>query len=294
MRTQGPYGLEDAVGAGGARLVALGLVLAPLLWSLPLALMTAELACMMPESGGHVLWVYRAFGPFWSCVNSVFAFACSVFDNALYPALFIDYLSAALYGARGTMPFGAQVALKVGLLAAVTLLNIRGVNAVGVTAIGVGAAVLAPFVVMLLWGAPKFNLHWLHAGEPQPVNWAKLVTILLWNTSGFDAVGTCAAEVRVPGVAYPRALGVGVLLMVVTYALPVLLGVSVLPDYSMWHDGMFVDVANLVGGQPLKVPVWVGSLHAVYATPWAALLLTSGCTLLLTGFHFTALAEVGS
>lgn len=71
---QGPYGLEDSVGAGGALLVFIGLLVLPFMWCAPLAFMTAELACMIPESGGHVLWVYRAFGPFWSFVNSCYAF----------------------------------------------------------------------------------------------------------------------------------------------------------------------------------------------------------------------------
>lgn len=60
----GAYGLEDAVGAGGPMLALVALALVPWLWSYPTALMTAELSSAMPEDGGYVVWVLRAFGRF--------------------------------------------------------------------------------------------------------------------------------------------------------------------------------------------------------------------------------------
>lgn len=81
----GPYGFEDVVGSAGGKLALLGLLLALLLWSTPLALTTAELASMIPEAGGHVAWIHRAFGPFYSFVNCSFTLAYCIFDAALYP-----------------------------------------------------------------------------------------------------------------------------------------------------------------------------------------------------------------
>ena len=37
----------------------------PLVWSVPEALITAELATTFPENSGYVAWVTAAFGPFW-------------------------------------------------------------------------------------------------------------------------------------------------------------------------------------------------------------------------------------
>ena len=65
----GPYGFEESVGAAGVKYTLLGLVCVPWIWSIPLALMTAELSSAMPENGGHILWVDRAFGSFWSYLN---------------------------------------------------------------------------------------------------------------------------------------------------------------------------------------------------------------------------------
>ena len=62
----GAYGLEDAVGAAGPAWALLAILVVPWVWSLPMALMTAELTAAMPEDGGYVVWVERAFGQFWA------------------------------------------------------------------------------------------------------------------------------------------------------------------------------------------------------------------------------------
>lgn len=56
---------QDAVSAGGPLLAILGFLILPLIWSVPEALITAELATTFPENSGYVAWVTAAFGPFW-------------------------------------------------------------------------------------------------------------------------------------------------------------------------------------------------------------------------------------
>ena len=62
---RGHFVLQDAVSAGGPLLAILGFLLLPLIWSVPEALITAELATTFPENSGYVAWVTAAFGPFW-------------------------------------------------------------------------------------------------------------------------------------------------------------------------------------------------------------------------------------
>ncbi|KAL2608951.1 hypothetical protein R1flu_027524 [Riccia fluitans] len=351
----GPYGFEPTVGAGGPGLMLLGLLVVPIVWAAPLAFMTAELSCMIPESGGHVLWVYRAFGPFWSFVNSCFAFTCSVLDNALYPVLFVEYLSALIYEGKQDMPYGWSVFIKIFIIFIVTVINILGISIVGMVSVILGMLVLAPFISMCLIGLTHLNFDWMgledewasppgtmQPSHSSPVDWGKFLILLLWNTSGsvlppasdfesssfvfiFDAAGTCASEVRNPGQAFPKALTTSVGLMVGVYALPTLIGVSVLPDSKLWKEGTYVIVAKLIGGNILKgwmgfsavssalgllltrlctnsrivygmalveqAPSMFSKLHPVYATPWVAILATSICTLFMTGFNFYSLAE---
>lgn len=57
--------LQDAVSSGGPLLAILAFCILPLVWSVPEALITAELATAFPENSGYVAWVTAAFGPFW-------------------------------------------------------------------------------------------------------------------------------------------------------------------------------------------------------------------------------------
>ena len=53
MVSGGPYGIEDILGgAGFARAIVILLVL-PIVWSLPTALMIGELASAIPVEGGY-------------------------------------------------------------------------------------------------------------------------------------------------------------------------------------------------------------------------------------------------
>ena len=56
---------QDAVSEGAPLLAVLGFLVLPIVWSVPEALVTAELATAFPENSGYVAWVTAAFGPFW-------------------------------------------------------------------------------------------------------------------------------------------------------------------------------------------------------------------------------------
>lgn len=62
----GAFGLEALIGAVGPGWAVALIVVTPLIWSLPTALMVAELATLMPEEGGYYVWVREALGPFWA------------------------------------------------------------------------------------------------------------------------------------------------------------------------------------------------------------------------------------
>jgi amino acid transporter len=122
----GDYGIEDTVGAAGARLTLLGLLILPWIWSLPIALMTAELSSMIPESGGYVVWVHRAFGPFWAHQNAMWNLVSNTFDNALYPVMFVDYLR--YFPAFKHLVGMQRWLVSISMLGCVTGLNLLGVD----------------------------------------------------------------------------------------------------------------------------------------------------------------------
>src|SRR6202020_800711 len=92
MVSGGPYGIEDILGgAGFARAIVILLVL-PIVWSLPTALMIGELASAIPADGGFYIWVRRALGPFWGYQEGWLSLFVSIFDMAIYPSIFVLYL----------------------------------------------------------------------------------------------------------------------------------------------------------------------------------------------------------
>ena len=103
----------------------MGLLILPWIWSLPIALMTAELGSMIPEAGGYVVWIHRAFGPFWSHQNAVWNLVANAFDNALYPVMFVDYL-------RYFPAFKHLVGFKRWLVSVSMLCSVTGLNLLGV------------------------------------------------------------------------------------------------------------------------------------------------------------------
>ncbi|KAJ6307224.1 hypothetical protein OIU76_017088 [Salix suchowensis] len=88
----GPYGEESAVGAAGPLWAILGFLIFPFIWSIPEALITAELATAFPGNGGFVIWAHQAFGPFWGSLMGSWKFLTGVLNLASYPVLCIDYL----------------------------------------------------------------------------------------------------------------------------------------------------------------------------------------------------------
>jgi amino acid transporter len=317
----GAYGLEDAVSAGGALIVLLGILILPWVWSFPTALMTAELSTALPEDGGYVVWVDKAFGRFWAFQEGWLSWLCSFADNALYPVMFVDYLAFL----RGDMSALERWLVGTALIIVVTRLNVRGTRLVGVSSVIFGALVLAPFMAMFLLGIPQIDAsRWLQHGGS--FNWPLLVSTLLWNTSGWDNAGCCAGEVADPQRTYPRAMVYTVLLVTAVYLLPVAVGIGVDANTATWKEGDFPKVAALIGGAQLGTWLTIGALisavgmlnallctsarvpyamavrgmlpqtlaarHKKYATPWKAILVNSLGVAALIPFSFQELIEV--
>lgn len=317
----GAYGLEDAVGAGGPLLVLLGILLLPWLWSLPTALMTAELSAALPEDGGYVIWVEKAFGRFWGFQEGWLSWLCSFADNALYPVMFVDYLAYL----RGDMAPLERWLIGAALIVVVTWLNIRGTRLVGVSSLLFTLLVLAPFAAMVVLGAPQVDpTQWLK--HSVKTNWPLLLSTLLWNTSGWDNAGCCAGDVANPQRVYPRAMIVTVVLVTAAYLLPVAVAIGVDPNTHSWKEGDFPRVAAAIGGPWLGTALTLTGLvsaagmlnallctsarvpfamaeramlpralavrHPQFATPWKAILINSIGVALLIPFSFQELIEV--
>ncbi len=260
MVSGGPYGIEDILGgAGFARAIVILLVL-PILWSLPTALMIGELASALPEDGGFYVWVRRALGPFWGYQEGWLSLSASIFDMAIYPVIFVTYLGkfdpALTAGWHG-------YAWSLAVVMACCLWNLRGAPAVGEGSIGLFILLLSPFAIFVLLGVwHGFTahpvVHWGQNGSQAALSTAVLVA--MWNYMGWDNASTVAQEVENPQRNYPRAMVAAAALAAVTYILPLLAmalsGLSV----ESFSTGDWMAAAKSIGGPLLALAVVAGGV----------------------------------
>jgi len=259
MVSGGTYGTEDIVhGAGYGRAILI-LLLTPLLWSLPTAFMIGELSSALPKEGGYYAWVRRAMGNFWGFQEAWLSLAASVFDMAIYPTLFVLYLDRLFpwfnEGHRGLM-------VGLGVVALCALLNIAGVKVVSTTSLWLFFALSAPFVAIVCIAPFKFGA--LAQAVTKPTNSGiDILTgllICMWNYMGWDNASTIATEVERPQRTYPRAMLAAVVIVAISYIVPVAgMWMTGLPACA-WETGFWADVAGMMGGPWLRVALALGGM----------------------------------
>ena len=102
----------------------------------------AEMGGALPEEGGYVTWVRRAFGPFWGFQVGWWSWLNSFVDVAVYPALFADYLRFW----RPEMTAVERWVIALGFVWLLTALNLTGVRITGWGAVALAVGALAPIV----------------------------------------------------------------------------------------------------------------------------------------------------
>lgn len=255
MVSGGPYGLEDLIGQTGYGVAIAVLCLVPLLWSLPTALMVGELASAIPDRGGFYIWVQRALGDFWAFQEVWLSLTASIFDMALYPTLFVAYLS---FLSPGLTAGWHGIAMGLGLIAACYLWNLHGAHHVGKGSTILGALLLAPFVLLTLEALWRAHTQ-LPPTHAHPDFFAGLM-VAMWNFMGWDNCSTIASEVENPQKNYPRALLITLSLIILSYVLPVLAMRHAGVPVSAWTTGSWAAVAGSIGGSLLRDGVVIGGV----------------------------------
>ncbi len=325
----GPYGLETIVQSGKGMALAL-IVVVGIIWALPIALLSAELGSAIPEEGGYYEWVKRGIGPRagFSCAWLTYLYSCV--DVAIYPVLFVKYLGALGFDLSDPI---ANITVRVAMVVPLTWLNIRGAVSTGNAALLFALTLLVPFVVMLAMGIVPSAEHFGHIISPLTSpgisTTAAIATglfVIMWNYLGWDSISTISREMKDAPRIFPKALMIGLPLVILFYFLPVFVGLNAVPDISKWTEGSWPTIAAAVGGKSLGIAVGIGGLlsaaglfvagllaasripfvlsadgylpqaftklHKKYATPSRAIITSAVIYVILSGFSFEQLAEV--
>ena len=260
MVSGGPYGIEDILGGAGYGWAIVILLLLPLVWSLPTALMIGELASAIPADGGFYIWVRRALGPFWGSQESWLSLSASIFDMALYPSIFVLYLSK--FAPEFTAGWRGYV-WSLAVVVICCIWNLRGARAVGEGSLLLSALLLSPFALFVVLGFCKGLLQhpaaqW--AGNSASAGatgtaFSTAVLVAMWNYMGWDNASTVAQEVEDPQRNYPRAMISTAVLTAITYILPLAAMAFAGLTAASFSTGDWVSAARALGGSAGQ---WLG------------------------------------
>lgn len=256
----GPYGEEPAVQAAGPLFALLGFLVFPFIWSIPEALVTAELSTAFPGNGGFVIWADRAFGPFWGSLMGTWKFLSIVINIAAFPILCVDYVEKIFPVLESGWPRYVAIFAMILILA---FLNYTGLAIVGYVAVVLAIISLSPFILMTLISIPKIRpRRWISLGQKGvKKDWNLYFNTLFWNLNFWDNVSTIAGEVDKPHKTFPLALLVAVIFTCLSYLFPLFAVIgSVTVDQSRWETGFHAEAAQIIAGNWLKVWLEIGAV----------------------------------
>ena len=283
--TGGPFGLEDMVTTSGPGLTLIYLLALPFFWCIPVSLVSAELTTAMPVEGGFYRWTRAAFGDFWGFLAGWWNWSASFLLGGAYAVLFTDYLVYYFPGITGWKHYLVSLAL----IAAITWINVRGIQMVGQVATGLEIFIFVPVATMIVMGLFRWHhnpfVPLIPPHQPTFKIFGVGLALGLWLYSGYEQLSTVAEEVENPQRAYPRALALVVPLSIAAYFLPTLAGLASAGNWRQWHTGFFSDAAKLIGGP------WLGTWMTLAAMVGNVALLNS--TVLTTTRMPFAMAEDG-
>jgi APA family basic amino acid/polyamine antiporter len=207
------------------------------------ALTYAELGAMFPQAGGAYVYIRRAFGP-------LLAFLCGWMTML---SIATGALAAVAMGFAGYverfLPLGA-IGGRIGL-AALTLTVLCGTNYVGVRpgafvqnvltvakVAALAALIVAGVVMFAALGTPPAAPDAPAPRESIVAGFAAAFVAVLFTVGGWQQMNMVAGEIRDPDRNIPRALAIGIGIVIVIY-----LGANVVYLRALGRDGLAASAA---------------------------------------------------
>jgi amino acid transporter len=254
----GPFGFEAMVSTSGPGLALIFILVVPLLFSVPIALATAEMATAMPVEGGFYRWTRAAFGDFWGFHCGWWNWTGTFFMSAAYGVLMADYIGELRPLTRAEHWLIAFV-----FLALVGYLNIRGIRLVGNLTLILLLLALLPVAIFTAQGFAHARFNPFHPLLATNRSWRETfglgLALALWIYSGYEQLSTVSEEIEQPERNFPRGLAIVVPLAVITFFLPMAAGLAALGNWQAWDTGYIVQAARLVSGPGLETVMFAAA-----------------------------------
>lgn len=248
-------------------------LLAGILFFVPLALVSAELATGWPETGGIYIWAREAFGKKWG----FFTIWVQWFNNILWFLTVMSFIGATLaYCINPNLVNNATYMLMIVFVFfwVATIVNFWGLHASSLLC--TVAAIAGTIFPMLL--ITVFSGVWIIMGKPVCIqfNWHSflpdlsnidnlvLLTAMLYGLTGIEMSAIHAGDVKNPQRDYPKAIFWSVLIILVTLICSSLAIALVVPQQEI----------NIVSALLQTFDVFFAAFHIRWMMPVMVFLIT--------------------
>ncbi len=329
----GSLGPEEIVPEAGPGVALLLLLVIPIFYGLPLGLVSGELASRFPVEGGYYRWVRMTYGDFWGFMTGWSAWVGAFCDGAVYVVFAAEYVEELLTQFRLFSPETVTLlrgVFIVGVIAACTWANFRGIQLVGWSTTIFTVFIIGPFLIL----AGLAFMQWDHnpfvpmriPGKGWIESMGAGVLIAMWCYSGYESLSTAAEELENPRRNYLKAILISIVVTVPIYFVPLLASLAYTDDWTSMSAGGYTQIGVALGGVGLGIWIAVaGALgqvnlfnaytlaysripftmaqdgfmprvlartHPRHGTPWVAILVGGIVYLALTRFSIATLLVV--
>ncbi len=257
MCAAGAYGLEDMISSAGPGMTLLILMILPFFWSIPLALIAAELGSAIPEEGGYYKWVQRGLGEFWGFQAGWWRTLSVYVDTTVYVVLGTSYIQSQL----GFDDTWAMI-MKFSIIIIFTAINIYGVREVGRFSVYFSVIVIFAFAVITVLGFMNWQYNpfdpILPPGESVWTGIGLGMAIAMWSYSGYESMSTVAGELENPQV-IPKATLLALPAISLVYILPTMTGIASMGNWQDWYTDGGINFNDMLAFSGLP---WLGLVFA--------------------------------
>ena len=304
--------------SAGSPLMAIAAWVAGGIITLASALSVAEIASVIPKTGGLYIYLEELYGDIWGFllgwVQTVISYPASIAAQAIafstYAAIFVP------------MGLWQQKGLAIAIMAFVLVMNIISTRYGGIIQTVATVGKLIPVAAIIGFGIMAGSPDFSAGVSTGMTGFGAAILGTLWAYDGWIGVTNMAGELKNPGKDLPRVISGGVIFVVIVYALFNIAVFGVLPyDQVMGSAtpgsqaavalfgekgavfitaGIMVSVFGAMNGYTMtaaRVPLAmaerkrlpmsgaIGSLHPRFSTPANALILQCAlaCVYILTG-----------
>jgi amino acid transporter len=290
----GPFELESMISTSGPGLGLTFLLVVPLLFSVPIALATAEMTTLMPVEGGFYRWSRAALGDFWGFQCGWWNWTGTFLMSASYGVGMADYLEF-------WVPMHSRVehwVVAFIFLVIVACLNVLGVHLVSKLTLILLFLMSIPVAVFVVQGFHHARFNPFHPFFPTDRPWQGAfgvgLAIALWSYAGYEQLSTVIEEVENPSRNFPIGLAIVVPMAIGIYVVTMAAGLAALGNWKEWETGYLVTAARLIGGNTLGTAIFVAAVICLFVLLDSTMLSVTRIPLAMAedGYLHPALAKV--